>query len=46
MPMNFTRTALLLAVLTGIFVMMGAVVGGQTGMVIAFGIALRMNALS
>lgn len=46
MPMNFTRTALLLAVLTGIFVMMGAIVGGQTGMVIAFVIALGMNALS
>ncbi|MGE3064291.1 MAG: zinc metalloprotease HtpX [Hyphomicrobiaceae bacterium] len=44
--MNFTRTALLLAVLTGIFVMMGAIVGGQTGMVIAFVIALGMNALS
>jgi heat shock protein HtpX len=46
MPMNFTRTALLLAALTGIFVMMGAIVGGQAGMVIAFVIALGMNALS
>ena len=46
MPMNFTKTALLLAVLTGIFVAMGRVIGGQTGMVIAFGVALVMNVLS
>ena len=39
MPMNFAKTGLLLAVLTGIFVAMGAVIGGQTGMVIAFVIA-------
>ena len=46
MPMNFARTGLLLAVLTGIFVAMGAVVGGATGMVIAFIIALGMNMFS
>jgi heat shock protein HtpX len=46
MGMNFARTGLLLAVLTGIFVAMGAVVGGQTGMVVAFFAALAMNALS
>ncbi len=46
MPMNFAKTGLLLAVLTGIFVAMGAVVGGQTGMLIAFFIALAMNAFS
>jgi heat shock protein HtpX len=46
MPMNFARTGLLLAVLTGIFVAMGAVVGGQTGMVVAFFAALLMNAVS
>jgi heat shock protein HtpX len=44
--MNFARTGLLLALLTGIFVAMGAVVGGVTGMVIAFLIALAMNAFS
>lgn len=46
MPMNFAKTALLLAALTAIFVAMGAAVGGQTGMVIAFGVALAMNMLS
>jgi len=46
MPMNFARTGLLLALLTGIFVAMGALVGGVTGMVIAFVIALAMNAFS
>lgn len=46
MPMNFAKTALLLAALTGIFVAMGAAVGGQTGMVIAFAVALAMNMLS
>lgn len=43
MPMNFGRTALLLAALTGIFVAMGALLGGQGGMVFAFIIALGMN---
>jgi heat shock protein HtpX len=46
MPMNFARTGLLLAALTGILVAMGAVVGGQTGMVVAFFAALAMNAMS
>ena len=46
MPMNYTRTALLLALLTAIFVLFGAAVGGQTGMVVAFAIALVMNILS
>ena len=46
MPMNFAKTALLLAALTGIFVAMGAAIGGQTGMVIAFAVALVMNMLS
>lgn len=43
MLMNYARTALLLAVLTAIFVAMGAAVGGQQGMVIAFVVALAMN---
>ncbi len=46
MPMNFAKTGLLLALLTGIFVAMGALVGGVPGMVIAFLIALAMNAFS
>jgi heat shock protein HtpX len=46
MPMNFAKTGLLLAVLTGIFVAMGGLVGGATGMVIAFFIALAMNMFS
>jgi heat shock protein HtpX len=46
MPMNYAKTALLLAVLTGIFVAMGGVLGGQAGMVIAFVIALGMNMFS
>jgi len=46
MPMNFAKTGLLLALLTGIFVAMGWVVGGATGMVIAFLIALAMNVFS
>jgi heat shock protein HtpX len=43
MPSNFFRTGLLLAALTGIFVAMGALVGGETGMLIAFAFALAMN---
>jgi len=46
MPMNYAKTALLLAALTAIFVAMGAAVGGQTGMAIAFVVALGMNMLS
>ena len=46
MPMNFAKTGLLLAVLTGIFVAMGGLVGGATGMVIAFFVALAMNMFS
>jgi heat shock protein HtpX len=46
MPMNFAKTGLLLALLTGVFVAMGALVGGVPGMVIAFLIALAMNAFS
>ncbi|HEU0062634.1 MAG TPA: zinc metalloprotease HtpX [Hyphomicrobiaceae bacterium] len=46
MPLNFAKTGLLLAALTGIFVAMGALLGGATGMVIAFVVALGMNAFS
>jgi heat shock protein HtpX len=41
--MAFVRTSLLLAALTGLFMAVGAIVGGQQGMLIAFAIALAMN---
>ncbi|MBL8844909.1 MAG: zinc metalloprotease HtpX [Hyphomicrobium zavarzinii] len=44
--MNYAKTAFLLAALTAIFVAMGAAVGGQQGMVIAFFVALAMNLFS
>ncbi len=46
MPMNYAKTALLLAALMAIFVVMGYVIGGQTGMIIAFVVALVMNIFS
>lgn len=46
MPLNYAKTALLLAALMAIFAVMGYVIGGQTGMVIAFVIALGMNIYS
>lgn len=46
MPMNYARTALLLAALTAILVAVGAAVGGATGLVVAFFAALLMNAFS
>jgi heat shock protein HtpX len=42
--MNWTKTAILLAVMTGLFMGVGALVGGKTGMVIAFLMAAAMNA--
>lgn len=41
--MNHIKTAMLLAVLTAIFVALGALVGGTSGMLIAFIFALGMN---
>ncbi len=41
--MNYFRTAILLAAMTGLFMAVGAVIGGQSGMLIAFLIALAMN---
>jgi len=41
--MYFARTALLLAAMTGLFLAVGYLVGGQGGMIIAFVIALGMN---
>ena len=41
--MNTLRTGILMAAMTGLFLAVGALVGGGTGMLIAFGIALAMN---
>ena len=41
--MNHIKTAVLLAGLTALLVVMGRVLGGATGMMIAFGLALVMN---
>jgi len=44
--MNYARTALLLAAMTGLFLAVGYLVGGQGGMAVAFLIALGMNAFA
>ena len=44
--MSYFRTAILLAAMTALFMAVGAAIGGQTGMAIAFLIALAMNAFS
>ncbi|MBX9634249.1 MAG: M48 family metalloprotease, partial [Magnetospirillum sp.] len=44
--MSTARTALLLAALTGLMVAIGALIGGQSGMVIAFLMAGAMNAFA
>jgi heat shock protein HtpX len=44
--MNYVRTAMLLALLTALFVVVGFAIGGQTGMIIAFVIAAGMNFIS
>jgi heat shock protein HtpX len=41
--MNTLRTGILMAALTGLFLAVGALVGGGTGMLIAFAMALAMN---
>jgi heat shock protein HtpX len=43
LEMNYFRTALLLAAMTGLFLVVGYLIGGQGGMVIAFFVALAMN---
>jgi len=40
---NTLKTTLLLAVLTVLFVLVGKAIGGQSGMVFAFGLAIAMN---
>jgi heat shock protein HtpX len=44
--MNYLRTAILLAGLTALFMAVGYMIGGQSGMVIAFIIAAGMNLFS
>ena len=44
--MNYIRTGLLLAAMTGLFLAVGYFLGGSGGMAIAFVIALAMNAFS
>ena len=41
--MNYVRTAILLAAMTGLFLAIGFLLGGQTGILIAFFVALAMN---
>ncbi len=41
--MNTLRTGMLLALMTGIFVAVGALIGGSSGVMIAFGMALAIN---
>ncbi|MGI9413068.1 MAG: zinc metalloprotease HtpX, partial [Hyphomicrobiales bacterium] len=44
--MNYFRTGLLLAAMTGLFLAIGYLLGGALGMFIAFGVALAMNVFS
>ena len=44
--MNVFRTALLMAALTAIFVTVGYLIGGKSGMVIAFGVAAVSNLIA
>jgi heat shock protein HtpX len=41
--MNTLRTGILMAAMTGLFLAVGALVGGSTGMLVAFAMALAMN---
>ena len=41
--MNYFRTALLLAALTGFFLVVGYLLGGQSGLILALVVALGMN---
>ncbi|MCZ8121970.1 MAG: zinc metalloprotease HtpX [Magnetospirillum sp.] len=44
--MNYTKTALLLAAMTGLFLAVGFALGGEQGMLIAFAVALGLNVFS
>ena len=43
---NIFKTAMLLAVLTAMLVLLGGAIGGQQGMLVAFVLALAMNFVS
>src|SRR5262249_36950865 len=43
---NMLKTTLFLALLTVLFIAVGGLVGGRSGMIIAFGLALVMNFVS
>lgn len=44
--MNYVKTAVLLAGMTALFMVVGGLIGGRSGMMIAFVVALAMNAFS
>ena len=44
--MNYFKTAILLSALTALFMLLGYLIGGQIGMIIAFGVAFLMNIFS
>lgn len=44
--MNYAKTGLLLAAMTGLFLAIGYMLGGEGGIMIAFFVALAMNAFS
>jgi heat shock protein HtpX len=43
LAMGYAKTALLLAGMTGLFLAVGFMIGGETGMVMAFGLAMATN---
>ena len=44
--MNYLRTAILLAAMTGLFLAVGYMLGGEGGMLIALVVAVAMNAFA
>ena len=46
MPRNMMRTAVLLAAMTALFMLVGAALGGRTGMLLALAFALATNAFA
>jgi heat shock protein HtpX len=46
MPLNYAKTAVLLAAMTAILMGMGSLIGGRTGLTIAFVMAIVMNGVS
>ncbi|MDI6832839.1 MAG: hypothetical protein QMD02_03195, partial [Bacteroidales bacterium] len=44
--MNYVKTAFLLGLMFALFMGVGYLIGGQSGMIIAFFIALMMNGIS